>query len=213
MRTNQAELNGATITLPTAADAALSRRSIRQYAPATIPEADLRELLRLAGRAPSAYNVQPWRFVVVQDADLKANLAAAAYGQQQVLRAPATIVLYSDMGSALDRMPEAMHPGMPADKRAAGVDSFRASFANQTVEEREAWGNAQSNIALGYLLLLAESLGYATSPMLGFDPEKVKTLLGLPGHVRVTALISIGYPAEEGFDPHRLPADSLVEFR
>ena len=213
MRTNQAELNGATITLPTAPDAALSRRSIRQYAPATIPEADLRELLRLAGRAPSAYNVQPWRFVVVQDADLKANLAAAAYGQQQVLRAPATIVLYSDMGSALDRMPEAMHPGMPADKRAAGVDSFRASFANQTVEEREAWGNAQSNIALGYLLLLAESLGYATSPMLGFDPEKVKTLLGLPAHVRVTALISIGYPAEVGFDPHRLPADTLVEFR
>jgi Nitroreductase len=213
MRTNQTELDTATLTVQTAAEAALARRSIRQYAPTAIPEADLRELLRLAGRAPSAYNVQPWRFVVIQDADLKTRLAAAAYGQQQVLRAPATIVMYSDMASALERMPEAMHPGMPADKRDAGVESFRATFANQSVEEREAWGNAQSNIALGYLLLLAESLGYATSPMLGFEPEKVKTLLGLPAHVRVTALISIGYPAEEGFHPHRLPAESLVDFR
>lgn len=213
MRTNQTELDTATLAVPTAAEAALSRRSIRQYAPTMIPEPDLRELLRLAGRAPSAFNVQPWRFVVVQDADLKEKLATAAYGQQQILRAPATIVLYSDMASALERMPEAMHPGMPADKRAAGVESFRAGFANQTVEEREAWGNAQSNIALGYLLLLAESLGYATSPMLGFDADKVKTVLDLPPHVRITALVSIGYPGEKGFEPHRLPAESLVEFR
>lgn len=211
MRINQAELD--IITTPTAAEAALTRRSIRQYAATPIPDADLRELLRLAGRAPSAYNVQPWRFVVVQDDTLKARLAEAAYGQQQVLRAPATIVFYSDMQSALERYPESVHPDMAPDKRDAGVESLRATFAKQTAEEREGWGNAQSNIALGYLLLLAESLGYATSPMLGFDPEKVKSLLGLPTHVRVTALVAIGYPGEEGFRPHRLPVDTLVDFR
>lgn len=202
-----------TLTVTTAADAALSRRSIRQYLPTPIPEADLRELLRLAGRAPSAYNVQPWRFVVVQDQAVKALLADAAFGQEQVLRAPATIVMYSDMQNAIERMPEAVHPDMPADRRAAAVESFRATFAAKSVDEREAWGNAQTNIALGYLLLLAESLGYATSPMLGFDPERVKTLLGLPAHVRIPAIVSIGFAAEEGFRPHRLPADTLVEFR
>ena len=211
MRINEERLN--TLTGITAAEAALSRRSIRQYATTPISEADLRELLRLAGRAPSAYNVQPWRFIVVQDDDLRARLAAAAYGQQQVLRAPATIVMFSDMQDALERMPEAMHPDMPADKRATGVESFRGTFSGKSVEEREAWGNAQSNIALGYLLLLAESLGYATSPMLGFDPERVKALFALPAHVRITALVSIGYAAEEGFRPHRLSSDTLVEFR
>ncbi|MCY7380862.1 MAG: nitroreductase family protein [Gemmatimonadaceae bacterium] len=197
----------------TASSAADSRRSIRQYEPTPIPDADLRELLRLAGRAPSAYNAQPWRFVVVQDAALKARLAAAAYGQRQVTAAPATIVMYSDMQDALERMPESMHPGMPEDQRTAGVESFRATFTGQTVEQREAWGIAQSNIALGYLLLLAESLGYATSPMLGFHPEQVKALLGLPAHVRITALVTIGLAAEDGFAPHRLPAESLVTFR
>ena len=131
MRINQSELDAATVA--TAVDAALSRRSIRQYEPTPIPEADLRELIRLAGRAPSAYNVQPWRFVVVRNEALKAQLADAAYGQQQVRRAPATVVVYSDMQSALERMPEAMHPDLPADKRDAGVESFRGSFAGQTV--------------------------------------------------------------------------------
>ena len=202
-----------TAVIGAAAQAADRRRSIRQYESSPIPNADLRELLRLAGRAPSAFNAQPWRFVVVQDERLKAQLSAAAYGQQQILRAPATIVMVSDMQSALERMPESMHPDMPQEKRDAGVESFRATFANQSVEEREGWGVAQSSIALGYLLLLAESKGYATSPMLGFEPEKVKALLGLPAHVRIPALVSIGYPAEVGFRPHRLPIDSLVDFR
>jgi nitroreductase len=211
MRINEERLD--TMIETSATQAALSRRSIRRYDTSPIPEADLRELLRLAGRAPSAYNVQPWRFVVVQDDATKRRLAEAAFGQAQVLNAPATIVLYSDMKDALERLPEAMHPGMPADKRDAVVESLRARFAPQSTEEREGWGNAQSNIALGYLLLLAESLGYATSPMLGFDPEKVKTLLGLPAHARIPALVSIGYAAEEGFDPHRLAPETLVEFR
>lgn len=201
------------LALRPAADAAESRRSIRAYSPEPIAEESLTELLRLAGRAPSAYNVQPWRFVVVRDDDLRARLSEAAYGQQQVLRAPATIVMYSDMKDALERMPEAMHPDMPEEKRDAGVESFRAQFAGQTEAQREAWGNAQSNIALGYLLLLAEAEGLGTSPMLGFDAAKVKELLGLPSHVQITALVAIGYPAEEGFRPHRLPVGTLVEFR
>ena len=205
--------NGAGLVAIEATVAADGRRSVRQFDSTPISGVELVELLRLAGRAPSAYNAQPWRFVVVRDDALKAKLAEAAFGQQQVLRAPATIVMYSDMSDALERMPEAMHPDMPIDKRDAGVASFRASFAQKSSAEREAWGAEQSNIALGYLLLLAESFGFGTSPMLGFDPAKVKSLLGLPEHVRIPALVAIGHPAEEGFRPHRLPIDTLVELR
>jgi nitroreductase len=197
----------------TAAKAAESRRSIRKYESTPVPREEILDLLRLAARAPSAFNVQPWRFVVVTDDDLKRQLSAAAYNQQQIINAPATIVMYSDMESALERMPESMHPGMPQEQRDAGVASFRARFASQSVEEREGWGLGQANIALGYLLLLAEAKGLATSPMLGFEPEKVQQLLGLPAHVRIPALIAVGYPAEDGFTPHRLPVESLVEFK
>lgn len=201
------------VTTVSAADAANTRRSIRRYAPVPVAEAELLELLRLAGRAPSAFNAQPWRFVVVRDDQLKEKLAAAAFGQQQVLSAPATIVIYSDMTDALERIPEAMHPDMPEDKREAGVASFRASFAAKSLAEREAWGLNQTNIALGYLLLLAEARGYGTSPMLGFDAAKVKSLLGLPDHAQIAALVAIGRPDEEGFRPHRLPVDTLTTLR
>ena len=211
MRTN--ELARRKFLGGSAADAAVTRRSIRRYEDTPIPEGDLRELLRVAARAPSAFNAQPWRFVVVRDPDTKAALSAAAYGQQQIVSAPATIVIVSDMQSAMNRIPESMHPDLPQDKRDAGVESFRRTFSGQSVDEREAWGVGQSNIALGYLLLLAESMGYATSPMLGFQPETVKALLQLPENVRIPALVSIGYPAEQGFTPHRLPIDSLIEFR
>jgi nitroreductase len=199
-----------TVEAPLAAEA---RRSVRRFEPTPVPESDLLELLRLAGRAPSAYNAQPWRFIVVRDEELKAKLAEAAFNQQQVLRAPATVVIYSDMADALERMPEAMHPDMPSEKREAGVASLRATFAKKSEAERESWGAEQSNIALGYFLLLAESFGLGTSPMLGFDAAKVKALLGLPGHVRIPALVAIGYPGEEGFRPHRLPIETLVELR
>jgi nitroreductase len=88
-----------------------------------------------------------------------------------------------------------------------------AGFVQQSVDERETWGAAQTGIALGYLLLLAESLGFGTSPMLGFEADRVKALLGLPAHARIPALVAIGYAAEEGFRPHRLPAESLADFR
>jgi nitroreductase len=211
MRINERALD--LVTERTTAEAALHRRSIRTYRSDAIPLEDLKELVQLAARAPSAYNAQPWRFVIVQDSNLKNQLAAAAYGQLQVASAPAVIVLYSDMEDALARMPESVHPDLPADKRDAGVVSFRAGFEGQSVEQRETWGAMQSNIALGYLLLLAESRGYGTSPMLGFDAERVKTVLGLPAHVRIPALIAIGYPEGDGFRPHRLPAESLIEVR
>src|SRR5919202_6994099 len=81
----------------TVQEAAETRHSIRRYTDDPVPEEDLREILRLVGLAPSAWNLQPWRFVVVRDAELKRKLREAAHGQHQVSAAPVVLVLYSDM--------------------------------------------------------------------------------------------------------------------
>ena len=193
-------------------DAAESRRSIRAFQPDPVPEADLREILRVAGLAPSAFNVQPWRWVVVRDPALKATLAEAAYGQKQVSGAPALLVLYSDMGDVLAHAEETVHPGMAA-RREAVAASLRGQWAERGEAERESWGAGQSYIALGFLLLAAQSLGYATSPMLGFDAAKVKAALGLPAHVQIPALVALGRAAEEGFTHHRHPVDRVTTWR
>lgn len=197
----------------TVAAAAEARRSIRQYEQAPIPEADLKELLRLAGLAPSAWNLQPWRVTVVRDPALKAKLAAAAYGQKQVTGAPAVLVITSDMQDTLAHVEDTIHPGMQGEARDAQKNSVLGVFGAQSEADREAWGNAQGNIFLGFLLLAAKSLGYDTSPMLGFKPDEVKAVLGLPAHVRVPALVAIGKGTEAGFPHFRHALDRFVTWR
>lgn len=201
-----------TTDLLSVTEAAEARRSIRAFEPGPMPEADLFEMLRVAGLAPSAFNVQPWRWVVVREPDLKARLAEAAYGQKQVSGAPAVLVLYSDMADVLEHAEETVHPGM-APRRDAAVASLRASWSGKADAERESWGAGQSYIALGFLLLAAQSMGYATSPMLGFDAAKVKALLDIPAHAQIPALVAVGRAAEQGFEHHRHPVDRVTTWR
>jgi nitroreductase len=191
-------------------EAAEQRRSIRAYEPVPIPPEDMEEVLDVARRAPSAFNVQPWRFVVVETPELKERLAAAAFKQRQVHSAPAVIVLYTDMKDALENLDATVHPGMSPEQQEGALRTVRNYFAKQSEDERETWGQGQGYIALGYLLLAAEARGYKTSPMAGFDPAAVKALLDLPENARIPALVAIGRGAEEGFPQHRLPLESIL---
>jgi len=204
--------NATSEQLLTVTAAAEARRSVRKYEPTQIPRAHLEEILRVTGLAPSPWNVQPWRFVVVEDAETKAKLQAAAYGQPQVGAAPAVIVLYSDMADAIGTIEETVHPGMRGPQGDKAAAEIRATFAGFSDSDRHAWGFAESNIALGFLLLTAQAHGYSTSPMLGFDPEQVKELLNLPSDARIPALVAIGIGAEDGFPHHRHPLERVARF-
>lgn len=193
-------------------DAASRRRSIRTFVQQPIPREDLQQIIEVASLAPSAFNAQPWRFVVVEDAALKAKLAAAAFNQRQVLSAPAVIVLYTDIVDTIANVNEIMHPGLPAEQREQSVTRIVGFLQEKGEADAESWGAAQGNIALGFLLLAAEGLGYQSSAMAGFDPEAVKQLLGLPANVRVNALVAVGKGAEEGFPHHRHPVSRLAKF-
>jgi nitroreductase len=193
-------------------EAAEARRSIRKYEPTPIPRADIEEILRVTSLAPSPWNLQPWRFVVVEDAATKLKLQEAAYGQPQIGSAPTLIVMYSDMTDALNTVEETVHPGMRGPQGDKAAADIRANFAKFSEPDKAAWGNAEANIALGYLLLTAQAHGYSTSPMLGFMPDKVKEILGLPSDSRLPALIAIGTGAEAGFPHHRHTVARIARF-
>lgn len=190
-----------------------SRRSIRKYVQEPIPQEDLNTLLRLTGLAPSAWNLQPWRLVVVTNPAVKAQLQAAAYGQAQVGSAPAVVMITSDMEDVLSHLHEVPHPGMPAEARDRMIKTVQDVFLPQSIESRGQWGLTQANIALGFFLVAATGLGYATSAMLGFDHAQVKSILGLPEHVQIAAIVALGRAAEDGFTHHRHPLDRIVTHR
>ncbi|MHA0040260.1 nitroreductase family protein [Deinococcus sp. PEB2-63] len=189
-----------------------TRRSIRKYVQEPMNQDDLHEILRLASLAPSAWNAQTWRFAVVQDAAIKQQLQDAAYGQGQITNAPAVIVVYSDMEDTLATVEETAHPGMGEAGRTGQRNTFDGVFGAQPVAQRGQWGLSQANIAFGFLMLAARGLGYDTVPMLGFDPAKVKEILGLPEHVQFAGLLPVGKRAEDGFPHHRHSVERITKF-
>src|SRR5438270_12726817 len=72
------------------------RRATPHFEPAPVPDEDLRKMLQAGLSAPSGFNLQPWRFVVVRDAEQRKRSRAAARNQQKVEEAPVMIAACGD---------------------------------------------------------------------------------------------------------------------
>ena len=190
-----------------------ARRSIRRYTEEPISEDTIRELLRQANLAPTPWNVQPTRVTVVSKQEDKDKLMEAAFGQPQVGAAAAVFVLSTDMQDALANLAETVHPGMPEDRKAQEIETISGTFNQMTEEQRQAWGLNHGYTFMAFLILAAQSMGYATSCMLGFEPDKVRELYGLGDHVQLPVIIAMGVPAGEGFPHHRHEVDRFTTFK
>ncbi|QKS73152.1 nitroreductase family protein [Paenalkalicoccus suaedae] len=194
----------------TVKEAIESRRSIRKFKSEAISENDITKLFELVRLAPSAWNVQPWRYHLVTSEDVKQKLQDAAYGQKQITSAPAVIVVTSDMEDTLNNLRDVLHPGMPEERKDQEVQNLSGIFNNMSIADRGQWGLTQTNIALGFLLLTIQGMGYSSVPMLGFEAEKVKSLLEIPEHANIAAIVPFGVADEDGFPHHRHAVDTIV---
>lgn len=195
----------------TVQEAAQTRRSIRKYTDQAVPRADIDAILTTAGLAPSPWNLQPWRVVAVETPEVKQKLMEASYGQPQVGAAPVVFVIYTDMVNVMDKVEDTVHPGM-ADQLEAHAKNMRDTFGAYPEADLHWWGRGQGYTFMGYLLLAAQSLGYSTSPMLGFEADKVKALFNLPDTAQIPAIVAMGVAAEDGFPHHRHPLDRFVQY-
>ena len=79
-------------------EAIQKRRSIRHYDPTVkISDEEIKQLIELAMLSPTSYNIQHWKFVVVDDHKLRNEIKEAAYGQVQVAEASALILVVTDI--------------------------------------------------------------------------------------------------------------------
>ncbi len=191
------------------------RRSIRDYDTAPVPESDIVEMLRLASLAPSSSNTQPWRFVVVTNPDLRAKVREAAYNQRQFATAPVVIAVIADADDMIGSLEETAHPNMQNDPAALDryINGTRSRLEKLSETERQHIASEQSVYAVSYLTLAAQSMGYSTSVMGGFDGEKVKALLEIPAHAKVAVLVTLGRGTEPGFPHHRHALERITTFK
>jgi len=179
------------------------RRATPSFDGSKLPDQDLKKILEAGLSAPSGYNMQPWRFVVVRKPEQKKRLRAASFNQAKVEEASAVIVACGDAdGWRNGDLDEMLRLG-----REAGMSESYAAQAKESIPNYlsnhpniAVWLNRHVMIALTHMMLTAETLGYDTAPMEGFEEEKVREVLKLPLSYHVVALFGIGHL--QGPDKH-----------
>ena len=202
-------------------EAVRERRATPSFEDVPIHTADLEKIIRAGLSAPSAYNLQPWRFVVVRDREQKKKLRQAAFGQAKVEEASAVIVACGDPEAWKEGDLEEMlrlaktngyGDGASEARVRASVQSFLGGSPGPiggVGPSFALWANRHVMIAFTTMMWTAETLGYDTAPMEGFEEDKVKALLKISERVRVVALLGIGRrkgtdkPYGGRFDPER----------
>ncbi len=179
------------------AQAIRERRSTPSFAGDPIPASDLRQILDAGLQAPSGYNLQPWRFVVVQHPEQKRRLRAASYNQAKVEEASAVIVACGDRDGWRRDLDEMLRmgrvAGMTESYAAQAKESVPAYLSSFTGDQMIGWLTKQVMLAYTHMMLMAEVLGYDTAPMEGFEQRKVCETLRLPISYFVVALLAIGH--------------------
>lgn len=194
-------------------EAIARRRAHRHFKDEPLPEGTLEEILRLASLAPSGYNMQPWRFVVVSEPEAKERLWEASYKQPKILEAPVTVICLGETTGWAETLEEVLAEGR---RLGAYDDSYGDHVRKAVPSVVEGWGpdlwvNRHVMIAATCLMLAAESLGLQSCPMEGFVEKRVKEAFGVPDEVRVVCLVSLGFASEpQKVFPGRLPLERLV---
>jgi len=185
-------------------DVVRARRATGNFENQPVDEQDLKQILQAGLEAPSAYNLQPWRFVVVRDLEQRRRLRQAAFGQLKVEEAPVVVVALGDpegwkSGDMEQMIAMGRERGIVNDAVAEVIRGNISGFLGNPNGDvggvdpgLSNWVNRHTMIAFTHMMLMAENLGYNTAPMEGFVESKVKEVLEIPAHIRVVALLAIG---------------------
>jgi nitroreductase len=153
---------------------------------------------------PSSFGLQPWKFIIVNDPAIRAQLVPVSWGQTQPTDASHFVVFTrrqdlpeSDIDRYLARVSTVT--GAPADKL-AGYRGMMAGFRQKAQDEGwlNPWADRQVYIALGSFMTSAAALGVDACPMEGLEPARYDEILGLSGTGFTTVVAcAAGYRAAD----------------
>jgi nitroreductase len=196
--------------------AILQRRSIKSFKSDPIAPTLLRQLVELTVAAPSSYNIQDWRIVIVQDPAQKEALAAACFNQPQILQAPVNFVFAADIKAGEKDITPILEQGIKTGAWNEGTAAYFKKavpdFAAAIGDKAREYAIKDAMIAATHATLAAESLGLSTCMMNGWIEAKVKAVIGAENDadLAIALVLPIGYAAEPRKNPGRMPFEFNV---
>jgi nitroreductase len=186
------------------------RRSVKAFDPThRMSDAEKEQLLSLAMLSPTAFNIQNWRFVLVQEPDLRQQVRAASWGQAQVTDASLLVVLVADL-KAWEKAPERYWKDAPPAVQEYIVPAIAQYYAGREQVQRDE-AMRSCGIAAMSLMLAAKEMGYDSCPMDGFDFDAVGKLIHLPLDHAIAMFVAIGKGVAEAYPRGgQLPMSEVV---
>jgi nitroreductase len=166
-------------------EAIATRRSIRKFMEADVPNELLGVILDAGRYAPSSGNVQNWRYLIVKNRDTINKIAEGAMQQLWIANAPVIIVVCAETEKL------SQFYGVRGE-RLYSVQNCAASIQN--------------------MLLAAHAVGLATCWVGAFDENILRRVLNIPEDVRPQAILPIGYPDEVVPAPMHFTIDNVCYF-
>jgi nitroreductase len=221
---------------------ARKRRATRHFSQQPLERKLIERLLLTAQWAPSGYNLQPARFVVVADPTIRSRIRRACMNQQPVEEAPLVIVFAGDH-RAFDRFPETLE----ADLAGGAITAEYAGFLRKMVPlmfrqgplglnwfwkatliplarlfvpipqimavDKRFWLAKQVMLCAMNFMLAAEASGLGTVPMEGFDTGRLRRALYLPRSWEPILVVPVGYAKQGPAKKTRLPLERVMLWR
>jgi nitroreductase len=191
-------------------DAIYGRRSVKHYDPDhEMPDADLQKLLEAAIQAPTSFNIQHWRFVIIRDPELRRQVRANGNDQAQMTDASVLILMTADV-DAWKKDPNRYWQNAPQEVNELLVNWMGPFHEGKPQLQRD---EAQRSIgmAMQTIMVAAKAMGYESCPMIGFDHDAVAKLVNLPADHCMGPLIAIGKGTKPAWPkPGQLSLDEVV---
>lgn len=191
-------------------EAIKSRRSVKHFdANHQMSEQEKQDILSLAVLSPTAFNIQNWRYVVVDNPDLRKQIRAAAWDQAQVTDSSLFIILCADL-KAWEKEPVRYWSNAGKEVQDFMLPAIDAYYRDKDAVQRDE-AMRSCGMTAQTLMLAAKSLGYDSCPMDGFDFDKVGKLIKLPQDHVIAMFVAIGKGTKEAWPrPGQLPLEQVV---
>ena len=191
-------------------DAITARRAIKHYDPAHVmTEAEIRQLLEAAMQAPTAFNIQHWRFVTVIDPEVRKQIRAVAWDQAQVTDASLLIILCADK-DAWKKDPARYWKNAPQPVQDFLVPAIGPYYEGKDQIQRDECMRS-CGLAGMTIMLAAKAMGYDSCPMDGFDFDAVAKIIKLPEDHVISFMIAVGKGTQPAWPkPGQLAYDEVV---